>query len=472
MGSGATLTHEQAHDSELLNPKSIDGVNLIERRTPRFGKFRAAFAFNVGTRLLSVLGRVIAVPISMALLTVEQYGLWLMISSLTGWLAFANLGIPSAAQNQLALEKGKSSHENMNSIVAYSLRCLSVGGLLVVLLVSTMALAAPWKTIWGIDSENALSFAVSLVLVGVAIGIQLPAKMGTAICNAHGEIAWPSIAELVTQVVSIMAILVVYAINWKSLVALAAVSLVSLSLSPLILAVLAMRRYEYRLTGIPLSRLNRTRLLGKGVIFLLVSIGELLVLQTDAFVVGFVKGSAYVPLLLVPLALWSNCIQLQNTFLNPVWPLLTIAIAEKNELQLQQIIWRASWITITFSLVMAGGLLLFAKPFITFWTLGTINVSNLMVFGIAIYVVVGCIDNLLATILNAFNAIEYRLSYTVLCGIVKVSTAIVMLRFFNLDILPLAFAIVMFLFATTFALFGVHQNLEAARAWRQSSSIP
>jgi O-antigen/teichoic acid export membrane protein len=192
-------------------------------------------------------------------------------------------------------------------------------------------------------------------------------------------------------------------------------------------------------------------LLGKGLFFFVTVIGELLILQTDAFVVGAVLGAAAVPLFMIPNTLWLNFLQAQNIFLRPLWPVLSHAYVAGERSRVRALAGRTLLLSLCGGLAFAAGLVLLGDWFVRFWSKGMASLPPVMAWGFGAYALAASVDNVLATCLNAFGCIEVRFGYTLLFGVTKVAVAIATLHFLSVSWLPWAFAAAMVTTSIPFA---------------------
>lgn len=93
-----------------------------------FGKFG-----QVGIRLIQV-------PILINYLGVEQYGTWILLSSIPSWLSISNLGFGTVAGNDAAIAAGENNQEKIDEI--YSSTMIAVVAIVIVLsFICTLAIS-------------------------------------------------------------------------------------------------------------------------------------------------------------------------------------------------------------------------------------------------------------------------------------------------------------------------------------------
>lgn len=417
----------------------------------RLSEFQTAAIVGGVGRIVSITGRFLSIPLLMNLVSAEEYGLWLIIGSLIAWLGFSDLGIPSALQNQLVLLRGDKNQSKAKALVSYGFRYLGSIAIITLGVGSALIVTVPWELFFRINVNSGIDFRFALWVSLVAMSIGLPCRIGTAIYYAHGSLVVPAIFEMFVQIVSLLLLLLIACFERSSLTTLSVTTLLCLVLGPVCLSVVACKKFRYNMQSQELDRELKTIVVGKGIFFLVTIIGEIMILQTDAVIIGGVLGAALVPLYMIPSMLFLNFMQLQNVFLKPLWPIITLKRAENQIKALQTEIVRVALLSFLGATVFGFGLIAFGNGFILWWSRGVASLPAVMAWGFAFYTIIASIDNLLATCLNAFGKIELRFLYTLLFGIAKILVAMLVLKYGNVYWLPLAFAVTMATTSVPFA---------------------
>ncbi len=411
-----------------------------------------AVVAGAASRAVSILLRFFAVPLTLSLLTVEQYGLWMIISSTVIWFAFSDLGIPAALQNQLVMILQTGNGGRARALVAYALRMIAGIAAGIFVLVALGLWILPWEAFLKVEVISSREFAGVFLACLSVFALGLPTRLGGVVFTAHGRLNALPLSELIAQVASFVLLVVAVVCQWKSLLALVACSLVSVALVPLVFTWLAFRRFGYRAGGMGKPEAaDRRVLLGQGGFFFATTIGELLILQSDALLVGGLLGAAFVPLFMIPAALFLNFLQAQNIFLRPLWPMLSKTYVEGNSARFSALVRRTFWISLAGGLVFGAALLLAGDWFVRLWSKGVAGLPPLMAGGFAAYVVVASVDNMLAMVLNAAGLIAQRFRYTLCFGVAKLIVGWWVLVTLGIAPLPLAYALVMLATSVPFA---------------------
>lgn len=427
-------------------------------------KLGSAVFTGAASRTVGIVLRFFTVPLTLSLLTVEQYGLWMIISSVIIWFGFSDLGIPSALQNRLVTVLQTGDDARARALVAYAWRVVVWIAATIFLVGAVCFWLIPLGAFPRMGALRQPEFTlISLLCLGT-FALGLPSRLGGVLFSAHGQLNAVPLAELVAQLGAFAMLMLAGVLQWKSLLALVACSLISIALVPMALTALAFRRLHYGACATERPREeDRRALLGKGGFFFLTMIGELLILQSDTLLVGVILGASAVPLFMIPAALWLNFLQTQNIFLRPLWPVLSKVRAERNTALFAGIVKRTICYSLAGGICFGIGLVVAGDWFVRFWSKGVASLPPMMALGFAAYVVVASVDNVLATVLNAAGMIEQRFRYTLIFGVTKLFAGWFVVTRFGIEPLPLTYALIMLGTSIPFA------SICVRRATRESS---
>lgn len=414
--------------------------------------FGWAVGLGVVSRTFTIGARFLSVPLTVSLLSPEKYGLWMIASSLVGWLALSDLGIPAALQNQLIKVLREGNKVRTRELVGFTLRLLGGIGLCIAFLGIALAFFVPWERVFKISPGLHGEFVGTLCLCALGFALGLPTRIGVVLYNANGRLQVAPAAEIAAQSASLLLLLLAVHLQWNSLFALVACSLAGVALGPLAATITACRRYGYSTRwGGGAELQDRHAIVGKGFFFTIAALGELLILQSDAIIVGSFLGPAAVPAYIIPATLFLNFLQAQNIYLRPLWPVIASVLAIDDRVVLRRHFRRGLLICLGGAVVFAIGLIIAGDWFVRLWSKGLVSLPLSMAAGFGAYAIVASLDGFCATVLNAAGKIEFRCGYTVFLGIVKVAAAIWCVTTYGVNWLPLVFAIVMLFTSLSFA---------------------
>src|SRR5207244_10513872 len=122
---------------------------------------------SVGARGVSVLNVLISVPLALAYLGTERYGLWMTITSFVALLNFADLGLGNGLINAISEANGKDDREAARRYVSTAFFSLIVIGLSMLCLFLIVYPYVRWNRFFNVSSGSAVKEVGSAVLVVV-----------------------------------------------------------------------------------------------------------------------------------------------------------------------------------------------------------------------------------------------------------------------------------------------------------------
>lgn len=115
----------------------------------------------------------------------ESFGVWLLVSSIIGYMALGDLGIGAAVLRYVSRFDGLQDKDGINRVVSTSLAIFGVIGLL--LMGATFVLAVVWTRPLGVEEHLARDTRWLLVLLGSQFAIHLPCSVYARLLEGLGH---------------------------------------------------------------------------------------------------------------------------------------------------------------------------------------------------------------------------------------------------------------------------------------------
>jgi O-antigen/teichoic acid export membrane protein len=134
---------------------------------------------NAAARISSLVVLIVSIPLTLAYLGDERFGLWMLIASLPVLFGFLDFGIGNGLLNQVARAKATGDADRLTEVISHGLTVLTCIGFVLGALALAGTFLLPWASMWkastpGIEEELrsslvvfSLLFAISLPLSGV-----------------------------------------------------------------------------------------------------------------------------------------------------------------------------------------------------------------------------------------------------------------------------------------------------------------
>jgi O-antigen/teichoic acid export membrane protein len=258
-------------------------------------------AANTASYLTTLAAAFLMFPVMIHKLGPARYGLWMLISEITGYYSYVGLGIRAGVVYYAALYLAQGKHRELNQIVSTSI--WSLAGVGAALALSGFGLAALFPSLFspaGLDLREA---AQSIVVMSFAVGLSLPIEAMNSTLTAAKRLDIVNVIEMTSRAVSSVAMLICV-LNGRGLVPLSLIQLGSriLVLPCLYVAILRI------LPGISLSprhwHLGHLKQLGRfGLPSVMIGLGWLVSSRTDLVVIGMALGVSTVTYYAIPRSL-------------------------------------------------------------------------------------------------------------------------------------------------------------------------
>lgn len=120
-------------------------------------------------KFISILTMFVTVPITLHYLGNERYGMWMTISSLAAYLAFADFGLGSGLMSAIAKASGRDDNEAMKELVSAGFVSLGALGVVVALAAVLIVPLFDWAAIFSVSTPLAQQEAPTTASVFVGV---------------------------------------------------------------------------------------------------------------------------------------------------------------------------------------------------------------------------------------------------------------------------------------------------------------
>ena len=244
---------------------------------------------NTGGHLVTMVTMFLLMPFVVHRLGSQQYGLWVLIASFTGWFRMLDLGVRSALGRFVAFHRARNDQDGMNEAVSTAMAILCACGVLVLL--SVAGVLVLFFHVIEVPIELYPTVRAALAISGLTLAISYPMFAFEGVlcgCQRYDLINLVSIPESL-----IRAGLVVFFIGrGHGLVAFALIMLCSTVTTGTAKAVLAFRENaDLRVRPRHITRSAARSLFGYGVWTFVASIGRMTRELIPGIVIGRSLGS-------------------------------------------------------------------------------------------------------------------------------------------------------------------------------------
>lgn len=373
------------------------------------------------------------IPITIGYVDATQYGIWITLSSIIGWLSFFDIGLGNGLKNKLAENNATGEIESSRKYISTTYAILIFVSVIIFTIFSVFNHFINWNKILNITSLPNINLNnLATLLVGIfciQFFIQLINTVLTA-CHA------PAKASLIMFIGQVMCLLTIYVLvqNTKGTILYLVFVLGGIPLIVQFLASVWLYKHEYKhyKPSIKAIDLSYTKsLLSTGGIFFIIQIGSLLLYQTDNIIITQLFGPKEVTIFNISYKYFSIITMTYTILLTPIWSAFTDAYAKNDMVWIKSILNKmlGYWLVMV---IGAIGLLTLSSYLISLWLHNSIVVPLTVSIMMCMYTIGYCWLLLHCSLLNGISKIRVQLCLYIFSTLLNIPLAIYLGKYIGL----------------------------------------
>lgn len=396
----------------------------------------ATVARNISTRYLAILFEtvlgLVMLPFNLNHLGAAQYGLWILVGSVTVHFSVLDLGYGGSLVKFVAQYRARRDSRALNQIASTMFFVLAGFGIAAYAIAALVAFNLGWL-FPKLGPEQAELGKWLLLIIGIHVSLAFPFGIFGGITSGFQRYDANNVVAMATSgsVALVNAVLL-----WRGH---GLLTLVACTTCVRIIAFFAYRRNAYRVypdLRIRPSYFRRSRLkevTGFSVYSAVIDWANKLNYQIDQLVVGAFIGSAAVAVWAVAERIISGTQRLTNQLNGVLFPVIVSSDATNDNRRLQQILQQGTLLSLATVLPIAVTLILLADPLIRSWTRNADMAAAVPVLQILAVAVAIRVGNATGNTLLKGSGQHRMLAFTNLgAGVLNIVLSIVLVRSYGL----------------------------------------
>ena len=378
----------------LLQPSLIDVAeienlrsNHEESREIRLKGIKRSVFASIGSKVVTVSVQLIAIPVAFEALGTTRFGIYLMITSVLGWMSLGRLGFPSWLTRGIASAAATHDRDLERRYFSTSLLILVGVNLVLVGVVLLVLQIVPVTTLFGAQYAFAAAEIVPAAsALAVILAIQAVGSTFDATRAGH-QMQYISILWYVAGSVLSIAAIVLAVRAWPT------IPVIVLAVTgPLVLASLLNggfllgrdRRYLWpRLSNFD-RNVART-LFTRGPAFFLIQLTEIIKFHFLLVLVGWMRGPEEVAQFGILLRLLVMAAGTVMMVTQPLWPAIVDAVTRGDHRWVRRSYLRAAALVVTYSVGAGGVVALAGDTIIELWLGKELGISPALQVAMGLY---------------------------------------------------------------------------------------
>ncbi|MDO9095623.1 MAG: oligosaccharide flippase family protein [Rubrivivax sp.] len=366
------------------------------------------------SKALSVLATLVSIPLALAYLGDERFGIWATLSALVLALQFADLGLGNGVVNAVSTAFGArdtAAVKRYVSSAAFTLLAVCAALALLTLVLLTVVPQTAWVQLFklkGVQAQAEVLPALAVFAACVALAVPLGLVQRVQIALQRGFIAsvWQCGANLISLLAIWQATVWQLGLPWLVLALLGAPLLTALGN-----ALVFFWRTEPGLQPAwqHVDRAATALLLRIGASYFFIQVAVAVVFASDSLFIAHLLGASEVARYAVPEKLFGIISLAVATAVGPLWPAYGEAIARGDLDWVRQTLKRSLLMAALFSAGAAGLLLLLGPWLIGLWVGTALQVPVSLLLALGVWKTFEGVGFALAMFLNGGGLLRYQL---------------------------------------------------------------
>jgi O-antigen/teichoic acid export membrane protein len=261
------------------------------------------------------------VPVTLNYLKAEEYGVWLTLSSLLGWIAFFDIGLGNGLRNKLTEAIVEGNLEKGRKYISTTFALLLIITIIIFITFNAISPFLNWSRIFNTSTLQNSELEKVVFITFVFICLQFIFKTIGIIYMAHQRSA---ISDLLNVISSAISLIIIYTLTITTSGSLLFVA-ITFSAAPIVVFTIMYfvafnSTYKELKPSIKSINFTYTKdLLGLGVQFFIIQISSVIVFLTSNIIITQFCGPDQVSVYNIAYKYFNVVVMLFSIFLSPLW---------------------------------------------------------------------------------------------------------------------------------------------------------
>ncbi len=384
---------------------------------------------NIGFSLLfkggSIAINFLLVPLLIAYLNTEKYGVWLLLTSITTWASFCDFGLGNGLKNKLSEALANDDFQKAKTYISTTYAYVI---LIVISILSIYAITEQfinWKSIVNSDLFSLQELRlIAIVIVGFFF-IKFALNQLSFVTAAKQQTA---INDLLNFIVNALSLVIVFVLIKTTQSSLLLLSIAFCSIPVVVLSLASAYLYfgKFQKLRPSLKHVNfkaGKSLMNLGLQFFIIQIAGIVIFSTDNIIIANTLGPEQVSIYNIAFKYFSIITLGFSIICAPFWSAYTEAFERKDFNWIKGI---TNKLVKVWFLFLAGTIiiLLLAPELYSIWIGNEIEIPGVLSLYMAIFVVLSSWASIFTTFVNGVGKIRLQLIFSIIAGLINIPLSI------------------------------------------------
>ena len=419
------------------DPKSADDHSRGAERNRR-----AALTGGTATlaRVVQISTSLITVPLTLKYLGNERFGLWMTISSVLAMAAFADFGVGNGVLNTVAKAFGRDDMEGIRKAVSSGFALLNTIAALLLLAFFAIYRFVNWADFFRVVSPQARTeagpaLAVFACCFAFNISMDVVQRVQLGLQQGYRYGLWQMCGSL-AGFIGVLAGVWLRVSLPVLVVAIAGAPIFATALNAI--HFFGFVRPDLRPSRELVSRDIINQIAKLGGLFFVLQMVVAVSFSADNFIIARTLGAVNVPEYSIPQRMFALVTMVSAMLVAPLWPAYGEAISRGDMTWVRRTLRGSLLLVLAVTSAASATLLLLSHRLIHWWVGSRIHPPFLLLVGLAIWTVVNCCGDALASFLNGASIIRFQVVVASIFGCGCLVLKLFFVRHYGIEGVPWA----------------------------------
>lgn len=376
----------------------------------------------------------LVVPLTINYVNPTQYGIWLTLSSIIGWVVFFDLGLGNGFRNKFAEAKTKGDIELARQYVSTTYLSLSIIVLFLLIIVGVSNLFLNWPSILNVDDSYLLELRNVCAIVSFFFCINLVVSLFSTVLTADQKPGW---ADMLNAAGHVLSLIVIYLLTISSEGSLLNLALYYSGVPTILIFVCSVYAFKFTHYKEVAPRMKSVRInlvssiTNLGFQFFFISVSLIFIFQIMNIVISRELGPDAVTEYNIAYKYLYNLTILVVIIITPFWSAFTDAYYKSDFQWMERSIKKLETIWLL-SVLGSIVMILLADFFYEIWIGKDVQVHLSTTISIAIYITIFNIGHIYMYLINGIGTIRIQLIIYLVIALMAWPLMVLSCRLFGL----------------------------------------
>jgi O-antigen/teichoic acid export membrane protein len=361
-------------------------------------------------RLIGLVGQLTTVPLTVAYLGPERYGLWMVLLAAVALISLTDLGISNGIITKISRSVA-SDVDTQKAFISNAFYCLLVLAILVAVIALILVRNISWQTLFSIGQVNVDGeFRTALDILILTSASALPASICSAVLRARQEGYIAAVWQALGSLLSIGCVfLVVYFHGGLPLLVLATSGIPILT-SIVLHCLTFYGRLKALRPSIALTNATGLRAVAQNsLVYFVLQVSGVLGVTFQSLIVASNCGLIAVANYSIAMRIAGILHAIIAIILNPLWPAFGDALATGDIAWARRTFLKSIYVTLALGVPIAAAILFYGEPIVTLWLGPNSGIKEQLLAATAVWTLIYAVGQPFAVLVNGAGVLRPQL---------------------------------------------------------------